>query len=461
MTKLWGGRFAKETNKLVEDYTESISFDYKLAEFDIAGSIAHITMLARQKIVSKQEKEKIIEGLNIIANEIKKNKFKFKKELEDIHLNIEQRLTEIIGKDIAGKLHTARSRNDQVITDVKLLLKTEYKNLKTALVDLLKNIIKLAEKNKNIIMPGFTHLQNAQPIPLSHHLLAYFYKFKRDLTKLLMFEIFADECPLGACALAGTSHNIDRNYTAKLLGFEKPVDNSIDAVSDRDFLLDFLYLNSLIMLHLSNLSEELIIWSSQPFAFITISDDFTTGSSIMPNKKNPDVCELTRGKSARVIANLNAMFILLKALPLAYNRDLQDDKKILFDTLEINVIAIKVYTAMLSAITFNQNNILYSLKHGYLEATDIADYLTRKNVAFRTAHHISGEIVKYAISKNKTLDELTIEEYRKFSDKFEQDIFSAIDIKNIINSRKSLGCASFNSVEYQLKKAKEFLNQKF
>ncbi len=455
--KLWAGRFSAETNKLVEQFTESISFDKRLYKYDIQGSIAHIKMLAKQKIVSIEESKKIIKALKIIEKQIDDGTFEFKQEYEDIHLNIESKLIEMLGQDIGGKLHTARSRNDQVAVDVKLYLKDEYKNLKKILKQLLTILVELAKKNKNVLMPGFTHLQHAQPIYLAHYLLAYFQKFKRDLLKLNEFFKILDECPLGAGALAGTTHNIDRFYTSKLLDFSKPTDNSIDTVSDRDFILDYLYVVALIAIHLSQMSEEFIIWSSQEFNYITISDAFTTGSSIMPNKKNPDVCELARGKAGRLISNLNALMIMLKGLPMSYNRDLQDDKKILFDSADIVKITLQVFCAMLKEIKFNNEKLSESLKKGYIEATDIADYLVAKGIAFRAAHHISGELVKYAISKNKSLQDLSLEEYQKFSDKFDKDIYGAINFMNIVERRKSYGAASKKSIDLQINQALAFL----
>ena len=455
--KLWAGRFSAETNKLVEQFTESISFDKRLYKYDIQGSIAHIKMLAKQKIVSIEESKKIIKALKIIEKQIDDGTFEFKQEYEDIHLNIESKLIEMLGQDIGGKLHIVRSCNDQVVVDVKLYLKDEYKNLKKILKQLLTILVELAKKNKNVLMPGFTHLQHAQPIYLAHYLLAYFQKFKRDLLKLNEFFKILDECPLGAGALAGTTHNIDRFYTSKLLDFSKPTDNSIDTVSDRDFILDYLYVVALIAIHLSQMSEEFIIWSSQEFNYITISDAFTTGSSIMPNKKNPDVCELARGKAGRLISNLNALMIMLKGLPMSYNRDLQDDKKILFDSADIVKITLQVFCAMLKEIKFNNEKLSESLKKGYIEATDIADYLVAKGIAFRAAHHISGELVKYAISKNKSLQDLSLEEYQKFSDKFDKDIYGAINFMNIVERRKSYGAASKKSIDLQINQALAFL----
>ncbi len=455
--KLWGGRFTKDTNKLVEQYTESISFDKRLYSYDIEGSIAHITMLAKKKIVTQSEKNRIVESLKKIKTSIDDGEFEFDKNFEDIHMNIEKRLIDLTGAEIGGKLHTARSRNDQVITDVKLLVREEYKNLFSSLKKLLESLILKAIEYKDTIMPGFTHLQHAQPVYLSHYLLAYYQKFKRDLIKLKMFYELSDECPLGAGALAGTTHSIDRFMTARLLKFSTPTENSIDTVSDRDFLMDYLYTAALIMLHLSQMSEEFIIWSSQEFNYIFIDDAFTTGSSIMPNKKNPDVCELTRGKTAKVIANINALMILVKALPLSYNRDLQEDKRILFDTIDTVKIAVDIYAQMLKSIKFNKVKLAESLKKGYIEATDVADYLVRKGEAFRSAHKISGELVKYSISKNKSLQDLSIEEYKKYSDKFDNSIFQAINFKNIVNSRKSFGAASKQSIDSQLKNSKVFV----
>jgi len=457
--KLWGGRFSCATDKLVEKYTESISFDKRLYTYDIQGSIAHITMLARKKIVTVKEKDIIVRALKKIQNEISGGKFIFEQSLEDIHMNIENQLIQTAGAAIGGKLHTARSRNDQVITDVKLYIRDEYLKLYNSLIDLIKSLLDKASEYSGVIMPGFTHLQHAQPVYLQHYLLAYYQKFKRDIKKIIIFMDFMNECPLGCGALAGTNHPIDRFFTAKLLNFNKPTDNSIDTVSDRDFLADYLYICSLIMLHLSQMSEEFIIWSSQEFNYIRIGDAFTTGSSIMPNKKNPDVCELTRGKSARVISNLNALFVLIKGLPLSYNRDLQEDKRIVFDSADTVSIAIDIYARMLKSVHFNRDKLAESLKKGYIEATDIADYLVKKGEAFRTAHSISGAIVKYAINKKKSLQDITLEEYQTFSKKFGKDIFKAINFNNIVNSRSSYGSASLKSIKLQMADGKKFLQK--
>ncbi|MBP7652996.1 argininosuccinate lyase, partial [Candidatus Dependentiae bacterium] len=336
--------------------------------------------------------------------------------------------------------------------------KEQYGILRNNLENLMYSFVVQAERNIDVIMPGFTHMQHAQPVYLGHYLFAYYHKFKRDLIKLSLISEISNECPLGAGALAGTSHNIDRHYVSELLGFNKPTDNSIDTVSDRDFIIDYLYVCALIATHLSQISEELIIWSSQEFNYVAIDDSFTTGSSIMPNKKNPDVCELTRGKSGRIISNLNALFIMIKGLPLAYNRDLQDDKRILFETADSINLIIPVFTKMIESLKFNKNVMFKSLKKGFIEATDIADYLVNKNVPFREAHHISGNLVKYAVSNQKSLQDLSLDEFMSFSEKFSDDIFKTIDFKNIVESRKSYGSASLKNVKLQIKNAKKFLN---
>ncbi len=457
--KPWDGRFKDKTLPLLDKFNASIYFDKELYKEDIEGSIAHCKMLVKQGIISQEDGDKIINGLNQILNEIENGEFQFKVELEDIHMNIEARLIELIG-DAGGKLHTARSRNDQVATDLKLYLKKKIEEIKEKLFQLLKIFVKKAEENLEVILPGFTHLQIAQPILLSHYFLAYFEMFKRDYLRLDDCLKRMDECPLGAGALAGTTFNIDRFYTSELLGFKKPTDNSLDSVSDRDFIVEFISASAIIMSHLSRISEEIILWNSQMFNFLDLPDSMCTGSSIMPQKKNPDVPELVRGKTGRVYGNLMNILTVLKGIPLAYNKDLQEDKEPLFDTVKTVLDCIVIMTEFIDKIKPNREVMQNWADKGFSTATDIADYLVNKGIPFRTAHKITGSIVKYCIENNKNLDELTIEEFKNFSDNFDEDIFEFISLKNVVNRRNSFGGTSINQVIFQINEAKKFLNPK-
>ncbi len=452
--KLWGGRFKESMDKLVEKFTESVSFDKRLAPFDIAGSIAHVKMLEKQGIISKEEAEKIIDGLNEILKEIEDGNFRWKTELEDVHMNIEKRLIEKIGP-IGGKLHTGRSRNDQIATDMRLYARYEIENILILLKDLRKAFYLQAKENLDVIMPGYTHLQIAQPVLYAHHMLAYYQMFKRDAERFKDTLKRVNICPLGSAALAGTSYPLDRNFTAKLLNFDSVSENSMDAVSDRDFVVETIFNCAMVMMHLSRLSEELVLWSTQEFNFIELPDAFCTGSSIMPQKKNPDVSELTRGKTGRVYGDLFSILTVLKGLPLTYNRDLQEDKEPLFDAIDTVKISLMVNAKIVSEMKPNKERMREQAIKGFSLATDIADYLAKKGVPFREAHRIVGKIVSYCIDKNKGLENLSIEEFKEFSEKFEKDILSLITLEGSVNSRKVIGGTAKEEVERQLEKIRK------
>lgn len=456
MKKLWAGRFTQQTSGTVESFTESISFDKKLWKHDITGSIAHARMLARQRIITKKEADAIVAGLEQIAAKIGKGSFPFSSQLEDIHMNIESALTEKVG-DAGKRLHTARSRNDQVAVDLRLYLKDEIQKIILLLRRLQKTFVTLAEKHQNTVMPGYTHLQRAQPVLLGHHLLAYVEMFQRDRDRFQDCLKRADVCPLGACALSGTSLPTDRAYTAKLLGFREVSGNSIDSVSDRDFALEFLSCAAIAMMHLSRLAEELILWSTEEFRFIEISDRFTTGSSIMPQKKNPDVAELMRGKTGRVYGNLITLLTLMKGLPLAYNRDMQEDKLPVFDSVETLHACLAVLDEMMKEVKFNTARLAETAGEGYSTATDIAEYLVRKGVPFREAHEITGRIVLSCITKNKKLTDLSLKELSAFSPKISGDIIPVLDPAVSIRSRTSFGGTSPSEVKRQIRHYKKIL----
>jgi argininosuccinate lyase len=450
---MWGGHYKNSTNEIMQEINASISFDKKLYKQDIKASIIHCKMLQAQKIISPKEGQAIISGLEKIEKEITDNKFNFKIELEDIHMNIEFRLKEIIG-DIAGKLHTARSRNDQVATDFKIYIKEANIEIINLLKDLVKTLHKKATENLETIMPGFTHLQAAQPISFAHYCHAYIEMFKRDISRFNDATARADESPLGSAALAGTSFPIDRKLTAKLLGFKTYSKNSIDAVSDRDFALDFLSNSSICMTHLSRIAEELIIWMSQEFSFVKLSDEFTTGSSIMPQKRNPDAAELIRGKTGRINGNLIALLTTMKALPLSYSKDMQEDKEPVFDSHYNMVISLKILTKMIENLTINKENMLNSCQKGYLTATDLADYLVKEyDLPFREAHKLTGKIIALAEDKNCKLEELELEEFKKINTKIDKNIYDIITITSSLKSRNSLGGTAPKAVEKALKEA--------
>ena len=456
MKKMWEGRFHKETNKLLEKFNASITFDKRMYEEDITGSIAHSRMLAKQGIIAEGEQKEIENGLLQIKDEIKNGKFEFKIEDEDIHMSIEKRLTQIIGS-VAGKLHTARSRNDQVALDVRMYVRKEAREISKLLVKMENVLLELAEKYKNVIIPGYTHLQRAQPILFSHHLMAYFQMFKRDISRIEDFLERSDEMPLGAGALAGTTFDLDRHFVAKELGFSKPTENSLDSVSDRDFIIELAMIISVISMHLSRFSEEIIIWCTSEFSFINLDDAFATGSSIMPQKKNPDIAELVRGKTGRIYGNLMGILTTMKALPLAYNKDMQEDKEGIFDSIDNIKLSIEIFYLMLNTVTVNDEKIYTSMKSGFLNATDVADYLAKHDVPFRQAHKIVGEIVSYCEDKKIAIDDMKLEEFHKFSDVFKDDILSEITIENCVNKRNSFGGTSIKNVKMQIENGKKFL----
>lgn len=453
MKKLWAGRFREKTAKIVESFTESISFDKRLWRYDIEGSIAHAMMLGKQGIISKDDSEAIIKGLKEIASEIESGRFKFRDDLEDIHMNIEYALTQRIG-EIGKKLHSARSRNDQIALDIRLYMRAEIKEILTMIRSLQRVLLETAEKNINVIMPGFTHMQRAQPILLSHHLLAYIYMLDCDSERFRDCLKRLNRLPLGACAMAGTSLPIDRRYVAKILGFDGVIENSIDAVSDRDFVVEFIGDASIMMMHLSRFAEELVLWSTEEFGFITISDAFTTGSSIMPQKKNPDVAELIRGKTGRVYGDLISLLTVMKGLPLSYNRDMQEDKEPLFDTVDTVKAVLGVLREMIPAIRFNKERMYESASKGYSTATDIAEYLVKKGVPFRQAHEITGRLVLNCLKKGKDLNELDINEFKDFSDLFDSDIYSLLTPEGSVRNKLSYGSTSRKEVLRQIRRLK-------
>ncbi|MBT2658959.1 argininosuccinate lyase [Bacillus sp. ISL-18] len=449
MSKLWGGRFTKETNKLVEEFTASISFDQKLAKEDIAGSMAHVQMLGECGIIPIEDAIKIKDGLLAIRKLVDAGEVEFLVEDEDIHMNIEKLLIEKIGP-VGGKLHTGRSRNDQVATDMHLYLRTKTTELIKLIEDVQQALIEQAKANIHTLIPGYTHLQRAQPVSFAHHLMAYFWMFERDKERLMDSLKRINWLPLGSGALAGTTFPINRERVAELLGFETIYPNSMDAVSDRDFILEFLSIGSIIMTHISRFSEELVIWSSQEFQFVELDDSFCTGSSIMPQKKNPDVPELLRGKTGRTYGNLMGLLTVLKGLPLAYNKDLQEDKEGMFDTVETLEGSLKLLAPMVETMTVNKDVMRKAINHDFSNATDIADYLVRKGLPFREAHEVIGKIVLYAIQSNKFLLDLSFEEYQGFSPLFEEDIYGVLAPEQVVAVRNSFGGTAPSQVEHQI-----------
>jgi argininosuccinate lyase len=451
MKKLWSGRFKETTEKVVENFTSSLSFDIRLWKYDIEGSIAHVKMLDKQKIVPKKDVEMILRGLDQIKKEIQEGRLRFYRNLEDIHMNIEHALIKKIGP-VGGKLHTARSRNDQVALDLRLYLRDEISDILELIERFQKVIVSVAVKHIDTVMPGYTHLQKAQPVLLAHHLLAYFEMLDRDKERFEDCLKRVNVMPLGSAALAGTTLPIDRKYTARLLRFPKISENSMDAVSDRDFVIEFISASAIFMVHLSRLSEEIIIWNNDQFGFIELPDAFTTGSSIMPQKKNPDVLELIRGKSGRVFGHLTAILTVMKGLPLAYNRDLQEDKEPLFDTVDTIKSSLQVLIEMMPKVRFNKEVMKNASEKGYLTATDLAEYLVRKGMPFRDAHRVTGELVRYCIDKNKAMSDLGLKEFRQFSKLIGEDIFHHIAVKTSIEEKKSLGGTSKKMVLARIKK---------
>ncbi|WML38507.1 argininosuccinate lyase [Neobacillus sp. OS1-2] len=449
MSKLWGGRFTKETNKLVEEFTASITFDQKLAKEDIAGSLAHVQMLGECGIIPMDDTEKIKDGLLSIKEMVDNHEVEFSVADEDIHMNIEKLLIEKIGP-VGGKLHTGRSRNDQVATDMHLYLRTKTTELIKLLEDVQQALISQAKVNVETLIPGYTHLQRAQPVSFAHHLMAYFWMFERDKERLIDSLKRINWLPLGSGALAGTTFPIDRERVAELLGFETVYPNSMDAVSDRDFILEFLSIGSIIMTHISRLSEELVIWSSQEFQFVELDDSFCTGSSIMPQKKNPDVPELLRGKTGRTYGNLIGLLTVLKGLPLAYNKDLQEDKEGMFDTVETLEGSLKLLAPMIETMTVKKDVMRKAINNDFSNATDIADYLVRKGLPFREAHEVIGKIVLYAIQNNKFLLDLRFEEYQEFSALFGDDIYQVLAPEHVVAVRNSFGGTAPEQVMKQI-----------
>ena len=458
MAQLWGGRFTKETDQLVYDFNASIRFDRRLYAEDIRGSIAHVMMLARQNILTEAEKEDIIEGLEGILSDVENGKLSISEKYEDIHSFVEATLIERIGEP-GKKLHTGRSRNDQVALDMKMYVRSEVRKLDDLLRDLLQVLLSTMEENLETYMPGFTHLQKAQPVTLAHHLGAYFEMFKRDHERLKDLEKRMNTCPLGSGALAGTTYPLDRQYTASLLGFDGPTLNSMDGVSDRDYLVELLSDLSLIMMHLSRFSEEVIIWNSNEYQFVEIDDAYSTGSSIMPQKKNPDIAELVRGKTGRVYGALNALLVSMKGIPLAYNKDMQEDKEWAFDAIDTARHCLTLFTGMLETMQYHKDRMEESARHGFTNATDVADYLVNHGVAFRDAHGIVGQLVLLCIEKNIALDDLPLEEYRKISDVFEEDIYEAISLKTCVNRRVTTGAPGKEAMEHVLEIYRTYLEE--
>ncbi len=454
--KLWGGRFTKETNELVHNFNASISFDQKFYKQDIRGSIAHVTMLAKQGIISDDEKDSIIKGLNSILTDIENGSLEFSSSSEDIHSFVEQNLIERIG-DAGKKLHTGRSRNDQVALDMKLYTRDEIVEIDKLLKDLLSSLYKVMENNIETYMPGFTHLQKAQPITLAHHFGAYFEMFKRDRSRLHDIYERMNYCPLGSGALAGTTYPLDRDYTASLLDFYGPTLNSMDSVSDRDYLIELLSALSTVMMHLSRFCEEIIIWNSNEYKFVEIDDSYSTGSSIMPQKKNPDIAELIRGKTGRVYGALTSLLTTMKGIPLAYNKDMQEDKEFAFDAIDTVKGCVLLFKGMIDTMKFNNERMAESTKHGFTNATDAADYLVNKGVPFRDAHSIVGQLVLFGIANNKALDDFTLEEFKNISDVFEEDIYDAISLKTCVEKRLTIGAPGFDAMRKTLEIYKEYL----
>ncbi len=455
--KMWGGRFDAKPSEIMQEINQSISFDYKLYKQDIKGSKAHAKMLCEVGILTKVEAKKITDGLNKIEKEIESGKFNFKIELEDIHMNIESRLKEIIG-DVAGKLHTARSRNDQVATDFRLFVRDEIDEIKFLLTQLEKNLVEKAEKNLDVILPGFTHLQVGQPVIFSHHMLAYFEMFKRDISRLDDLRQRMNECPLGACAMAGTSFPINRHLTAKELGFDRPTSNSMDTVSDRDFAVEFLFCLSLTATHLSRIAEEIVIWMSKGFEFVKLSDAFTSGSSIMPQKKNPDAAELVRAKTGRIFGSLISLLVVLKGLTLTYSKDMQEDKEPVFDAAKNIKLCLQAMSGMVADMKVNKENMFKMSGSGFSTATDLADWLVKNlKMPFRDAHHVTGQIVKMAENKGVDLHELKLSEMQKVEKKIAKEIFSVLTVESSVASKTSFGGTSQVRVKEEIAKAKKFL----
>lgn len=458
MAQLWGGRFTKETDRLVYNFNASLSFDKRLYKQDIKGSMAHASMLAKQGILTELEKEEILSGLQEILKDIESGKLEFSPEYEDIHSFVEANLIARKG-DAGKKLHTGRSRNDQVALDMKMYVRDEIQETDELLKELLETLQKLMEENLHTYMPGFTHLQKAQPVTAAHHLGAYFEMFKRDRSRLKDTGKRLNLCPLGSGALAGTTYPLDREYTAQALGFDGPTLNSMDSVADRDYLIEFLSDLSMIMMHLSRFCEEMILWNSNEYQFVEIDDAYSTGSSIMPQKKNPDIAELVRGKTGRVYGALMSLLTTMKGIPLAYNKDMQEDKELAFDAMDTAKGCIALFNGMLSTLEFKKENMEKSAKNGFTNATDAADYLVNKGVPFRDAHGIVGCLVLYCLEKNISLDEMSLEAYKAISPVFEEDIYEAISMKNCVEKRNTIGAPGSEAMKEVLKQNKKYLEE--
>lgn len=456
--KLWGGRFQKSTDSMVDDFNSSISFDSRLYKQDIQGSVAHAKMLGKCDIIPAEDSALIQKTLMEILADIEDGKVEFEIDAEDIHMNVEKLLISRIG-DVGKRLHTGRSRNDQVALDIRMYLKYEMANIKKMLIDVENTIIRLAEENLDTIMPGYTHLQRAQPITFSHHMMACFQMFKRDMERL-------DDCykrtnimPLGSGALAGTTYPLDRHMVAQELGFDDITENSLDGVSDRDFAIELASCLSILMMHLSRFSEELILWSSHEFGFVEMDDAYSTGSSIMPQKKNPDVAELVRGKTGRVYGSLMSLLTVMKSLPLAYNKDMQEDKEAIFDAVDTVKMCLPVFTKMLATISVRKENMYRAAQGGFTNATDIADYLVKKDMPFRNAHEVIGKMVIYCIENNKAIDELSMDEFKTFSNVIEEDVYSEISLEKCVSGRAIPGGPAKTSVLASIEKAKQFVSE--
>ena len=452
------GRFDLSANKLVDDFNATIMIEQRNCPFDIKNSQAHATMLGRQGIISQADAEAICKGLDQVAQEIRDGKFVFSTADEDIHMAIEKRMTQIVGP-AGGRLHTGRSRNDQTTTTTKMMLRHTIRDVQGAILDLQKEVVEIAGNHLDVIMPGYTHMQTGQPILFSHWMMAYFWMLERDFTRFNDLYRRMGRCPLGSAALAGTDFPIDREFTAKALGFDAPTENSIDSVSDRDHMVEFNSCAAMCQMHLSRLSEELVTFSTQDFKFIELSDDFCTGSSIMPQKKNPDIAEKIRGKTGRTYGNLMAMLTIMKGLPLAYNTDLSEDKEQVFDSIDTLLSSLRIMTPMIAKMTVNAEKMREGADRGYSNATDLADYLARKGVPFREAHHIVGSMVNYCIKHGKKLDELTMDEYKQFNDKIEEDIRQDIALEACVKARTSYGGTAPEAVRTQLEEARRVLRE--
>lgn len=453
---MWDGRFEKKIDSRTNDFNSSIKFDHKMYKHDIKGSMAHAKMLSQQGIIGEDDKEKILKGLEEILEDIESGNLKLDPNAEDIHMFVEAELTKRIGQS-GKKLHTARSRNDQVALDIKMYLKDAILEIQKELKELIATFVEKAEENTKTIMPGYTHLQRAQPVTFGHHLMAYVEMFLRDEERLSQTYNRMDVSPIGSCALAGTTYNLDREYEAKELGFASVTNNSLDGVSDRDYVIELLSDISMIMMHLSRISEEIVMWSSWEFKFVELDDAFATGSSIMPQKKNPDITELIRGKTGRVYGDLMAMLTVMKGTPLAYNKDMQEDKEAIFDALDTVNLCITTLNPLVKTMTVLKDNMKKAAAKGFINATDCADYLVEKGIPFRDAYKITGSLVKYCIKNDTTLENLKLEEFKEYSDKFEEDVYEAIDLSNCVNKRNVVGGPAAEQVMKQIERVKNII----